>query len=492
MLQSRRPILAWLAILAVAGVAQPRPSFSQTADKGAEIPEIVVTAQHRVENVQDIPIAITALTSDTLAEHHVSSVMDLAALAPGLDIRRGDNSAVPKIFLRGVGSNDFNPTTATAVGMYQNGIYIASPLAQMGQFFDVERVEVLRGPQGTLYGRNTTGGAINIITRKPTKEFEADTSVETGNYHSLDVEGGVGGPLIRDALAARAAIRYIGDSGYMTNALTGRRGNDAGQWASRLSFLWTSGPNFTADFILNYGENHGASIWGHSRQLFPATAAATDPVTGFCAAAYFYTSQCSDALGYSNLHSNVYVGDYAFKGRDVVKAFGAGATLTWDLGDVSLISTTGLLHTTRNDLEATDDAPDGLFQSLYVQKAQTWSEELRLQNHEGGPAKWVTGLYYAHDYNSANSYYNILAPLRDPTPTNPSGCDAAVGICDFDWPNSQRVNSWAAFGQLDYTIVKDLTGTLGALFAGPEAFHLQQLSRRLHYWSLQPRRIEEV
>jgi iron complex outermembrane receptor protein len=139
--------------------AAPLPALAQTADNQDNRDVVVITAQKRDQDIQEVPVAVTALTGDTLQDAHVATVMDLNALAPSLQVKTDDNAANPKIFIRGIGLNDFNPTTASAVAIYSDGVYIGSPLAQMGQFFDLERVEVLRGPQGTLYGRNTTGGA---------------------------------------------------------------------------------------------------------------------------------------------------------------------------------------------------------------------------------------------------------------------------------------------------------------------------------------------
>ena len=145
-----------------------------------------------------MPVAVSAFSGEALQDHHVSDVTDLNQLAPSLQVKTDDNAANPKIFIRGVGLNDFNPNTASAVGLYTDGVYIGSPLAQMAQFFDIDRLEVLRGPQGTLYGRNTTGGAINVITRKPTQEPQGDISVEAGRFDSVNVEAAVGGPIAKD------------------------------------------------------------------------------------------------------------------------------------------------------------------------------------------------------------------------------------------------------------------------------------------------------
>ncbi|HPF22380.1 MAG TPA: TonB-dependent receptor plug domain-containing protein, partial [Hyphomonas sp.] len=165
-------------------------------DATARLESIVVTAQKRAENVQDVPIAITALSASTLEKQRVANVTSLDNLVPGLRIAAADAAANPKIFIRGAGLNDFNPTSSSGVGLYADGVYIGSPLAQYSAFYDLDRVEVLRGPQGTLYGRNTTGGAINVIAKRPTFSPEGYATIEYGSFDALDATFGFGGPVV--------------------------------------------------------------------------------------------------------------------------------------------------------------------------------------------------------------------------------------------------------------------------------------------------------
>src|SRR5689334_3968799 len=195
--------------------AAPLSALAQTVPPDSDV--VIVTAQKRQQDLQDVPVAVTALTADTLQDQGVTDVLDLNALAPSLQVKTDDNAANPKIFIRGIGLNDFNPNTASAVAIYSDGVYIGSPLAQMGAFFDLDRVEVLRGPQGTLYGRNTTGGAINLISRKPGKEFEANAYVERGSFQNTVIEAGVGGPLPDDTIAYRLSGTYVTNDGYTLN-----------------------------------------------------------------------------------------------------------------------------------------------------------------------------------------------------------------------------------------------------------------------------------
>ena len=452
-----------LAATALCG-ASITATAAQAAEPSSTVSELIVTAQKRAENIQDVPIAITPLTAEALRDKHVTNILDLNGLSPSLSIKTDDNAANPKIFLRGVGLNDFNPNTATPVAIYVDGVYIGSPLAQLGQFFDLERIEVLRGPQGTLYGRNTTGGAINVISRKPTQSFSADASLEYGRFNSWVFDGGVGGPVIKDVLAVRLAAAGAWDDGYTKNRLTGHKGNDQDRWALRGSALYTPTANFELLVQGRYSRSDGGSILAYNRSLFPATPAATGP-DGFCAPGFYTSGQCTDIAGYANTSDNLYEGDYHLEGKDKVRTYGAAATATWTLGGVQLVSVTGYEHAKRSDLEDTDAGPNDVITALYRAKQHAISEELRLQSNGEGPAKWVVGAYAARDKLDTDSYYDILRLFRNPTPENPSGADLANSIGQFGWPYKQKTTSYAAFGQVDYSVTDALTLTGGLRYS---------------------------
>lgn len=449
--------------------AAPAPAFAQ-AISGAEADVVVVTAQKRDQDIQEVPIAVTALGGEALQDAHVTTVMDLNALAPSLQVKTDDNAANPKIFIRGIGLNDFNPNTASAVAIYSDGVYIGSPLAQMGQFFDLERVEVLRGPQGTLYGRNTTGGAINLISRKPSDAFEAMASMEYGSYNSLALEGAVGGPITPE-LAYRASATYLTNDGYALNRLTGNRGNDTNRGAARLQLAWNPSDAFDALFQLRYGKTDGGSIWAYNRSLLPATPQATGP-DGFCLPAYYTSGDCTDLAGYANTSTNLYQGDYHLEGKDRVETYGASATLTWDLGAMSLISVTGYDHADRDDHEDTDAGPTDILTARY--RAQQWaaSEELRLQSNGDNQLNWVAGAYFAHDDLKSNSYYDVFRVANSGDPLT----DLPAGIGVFSWPFAQKTDSYAVFGQIDYKFTDRLTSTLGLRYSSDDkAFRYDSL-----------------
>jgi iron complex outermembrane receptor protein len=192
--------------------------------------EVIVTAARREQSVQTASLDISVVSGDTLARSGVAQAADLANVVPGLSISTG-GSAV-STYLRGVGNYATDASAESAIAYSINGVYIARPSGIGSIFFDLERVEVLKGPQGTLYGRNATGGAINLITRQPTQEFSGDVSVDVGNYDLHRFAGAVSGG-VTDTLALRFAGQYTKHNGYLTDGY-----DDEDSRAGRLTALW--------------------------------------------------------------------------------------------------------------------------------------------------------------------------------------------------------------------------------------------------------------
>ena len=456
------------------GVALPaaaqqadQTSSQAAADNQPQVGDIVVTAQKRSERLQEVPIAVTALTGETIRERRVMDLLDLSNQAPGLQIKSDDNSANPRIFIRGVGVNDFNPATNSAVGIYADGVYVGSPLAQRFAFFDLQQVEVLRGPQGTLYGRNTTGGAINVISRLPGNDPEGDLTFEYGNFNSVNLQGGVSAPVIEDKLAVRVAGLFQRDDGYMVNRETGHSGNNAKRWAVRSVVHFTPGSTVTDDLVFSAGQSLGGSIWAYNRSLLPQTVEATGP-DGLCAPAYYTSGMCTNVLGYANTSRNLYEGDYRFEGQDKVDQNSLANTLTIDLGGLSVVSVTGYQFARRHVEEDTDAAPVPVLNAYHHETDRTFSQELRLQSNGHTRLRYVVGAYYARNVLKADSYYNVLPPLQVP----PYGPDPADGIDVFRWPLKQKVDSYAVFGQLDFDLTDRLTLTGGLRYsADRKSYH---------------------
>ncbi|MFN5644600.1 MAG: TonB-dependent receptor [Sphingomonadales bacterium] len=232
---------------AIAWVAFATPAFAQAENNDAanDRDTIVVTAQKKAENVQDVPIAITALNAAALEAARVEDSKDLQFNAPNVTL-----SANRNITIRGVGSASYGGTGDTNIGVLVNGVFLQSG-SSFGEFFDMERIEVLRGPQGTLFGRNTTGGAINFVTRRPTDSFEGYVELQGENPRGLRANAAINIPLAA-GLYQRFAANYINRDGYTKNLLDGSMVDGRNQYTLRSSTRLEPTDTTTVDLTLTY------------------------------------------------------------------------------------------------------------------------------------------------------------------------------------------------------------------------------------------------
>jgi iron complex outermembrane receptor protein len=244
----RTVLLAGGGSLILAGQALAQAAAPATST----IEEVIVTAQKRAENVQNVPLSVTPLTAATIERLHVQDTKDLVGTVPNVQVQV--NAAVglaASYVIRGIGiANNPTPYVGTEVGTVIDGVVIATNSMGLTDQFDVERIEVLRGPQGTLFGANTTGGVINIIMRQPTGEFGGYGKVTMGNYHRLDGSAAVNFPIVKDVLAGKIAFSHRGRDGFYRNLNDGERIGGAGNDILRAYLLWT--PEENADVTLAY------------------------------------------------------------------------------------------------------------------------------------------------------------------------------------------------------------------------------------------------
>ena len=303
------------------------------------IGEIVVTAQRRAESNLQVGLTLTALSGDALAQQRVEQVLDLKGRVPNLDIKEQVPGAMPVITIRGVGLNDFGAANSPSAGVYVDQVYVASIAMMAFDMFDVERIEVLKGPQGTLYGRNSTAGALNIITRKPQQDFDAYATLGYGNYDTLDFETAVNVPLA-DTAALRFSAKTIqqGD-GYWTSRLLpgetiGNRDLTMGRAQLALS------PSDSFDLNLKVEGVRSRSEMGQ-----PEFFGTVDPNTGgTCApilAGHIDNTQCTDFLGYTDTDGDPFKGDWARQGVYDIDNTAVTLTMNADLGAATLTSVSG-------------------------------------------------------------------------------------------------------------------------------------------------------
>jgi iron complex outermembrane receptor protein len=189
-----RTILTFGIALTPLAQAQAPQTSAETVSSGPELQEVTVTAQRRSESLQHAALAISAVSSEELTSSGATRVQELTSLVPALQVSTAAGP-YPLFYVRGVGNFNGNPLSDAALALNLDGVYIARPSGSSGLFYDLERLEVLKGPQGTLYGRNATAGAINVITRKPTSDFNADANMDFGNYSLRKFDAAVNIPL---------------------------------------------------------------------------------------------------------------------------------------------------------------------------------------------------------------------------------------------------------------------------------------------------------
>jgi iron complex outermembrane receptor protein len=251
------------AMLAVTGLFITDARLALAQEQTTEgIQEIVVTAQRREENLQTTPIAITALTADALNKAGVTDFAGVAQQSTSINFTPYPSSSNTLIlYMRGQGVADANQITQDgSVGLYEDGFYIARPQAETFDLADVDRVEILRGPQGTLYGRNTTGGAVNIISKKPDGDFDVKFSVDGGQRDYVRALGTMNLPTVLGGLSSKVTLLYSNLAGNVSNS-GGEDYNRENQKGARVSLRWDTGGLFTADYFYEVGEMDSTPIY---------------------------------------------------------------------------------------------------------------------------------------------------------------------------------------------------------------------------------------
>ena len=233
------------------------PQSGSAAGDGADgtVQALIVTAQKREEDIQDVPIAISAFTQEDLTRSQVAGGPDLMTQVPNFTFTKTNFSGY-SIQIRGIGTQAVSATVDPAVAVaFNNTPFIRNRFFEQ-EFYDLERVEVLRGPQGTLYGRNATAGVVNIISAKPKNHFEAKVSADVANYSSSRLEGMVNLPLVDGKAALRIAGAWTKRDGFVTNTLTGQQTDGRDLWSTRVTLGLTPTENFTANLVYEHFEEN--------------------------------------------------------------------------------------------------------------------------------------------------------------------------------------------------------------------------------------------
>lgn len=388
---------------------QPATARAQQAAAGeaGALEEIVVTARRRDESVQTIPITIAVLDGAVLVDQRLFNASELQFAVPGFFVQNYETRAT--ITMRGVGAQIAGNTSAVAAHI--NGVYQASSAAQLNRLFDVQRVEVLKGPQGTLYGRNSTGGALNILTRGPGEELEADVALSYGTYNTVRFDGGVSVPL-GESWGVRVAGAYSKGDGQFTNEFNGKEIGEEDFLGGRLSLSGSAGP-VGVEFFIQSTENDDST----QLTLIPLVSA-TDatPLLGW------------DKTWFNNPTEPLIERDSLI----------TGLTLSGELANgYSWRSITGYLEYEEKRAR-TDVNPRPVPTQLVIdfpQSAEQFSQELQLL-YTRERLNWVLGAYYLDDDQSSTRRAEI----------------ANNGFVLLDSTAQDQVEAYALFGELNYNL----------------------------------------
>jgi iron complex outermembrane receptor protein len=440
-------------LLAAPALAQnANPSQTAASDERAtQIEEITVTAQKRSQNIQDIPITVNAIDGAALKELGIKSSDEISEYISNLQIGLpSGNGNQPIITIRGVGLNDFNTNNAGPNGVYVDEVYMSSPASQTFQTFDLDRVEVLKGPQGTLYGRNTTGGAVNYIAAKPTSTPFASLHASYGSFDTYEADGVISGP-ITEGLDGRLAFVRNGSDGFMHNLQDGRRTNGANDLAYRGLLEAKPRDDLTLLFNLHGGWVHTLPTEYHQVGTLDATGAQ-------CPNAEILAGNCADLFGYQG-PKNLYQGNYN-RDQDLdINTYGASLRVDYVLSSATLTSLSAFESSRKFHPEDSDAEPLQLLEIDYGVKSQTYTQEFRVA---GGGEKyhWLGGVYYLHeDLKQDQTSYALLGLDTIFGP----GAGNGTALIGTDHSN-QHTDAYAMFGQADYEVLEGTRLTLGGRY----------------------------
>ena len=437
--------LAWLlAAGAALSVTWPQ---SVRADEAA-LEEVTVTAQRVSERLQDVPVAVTAIPASELLERGIRQAGDITASVPNLLLNSPYGpEAQPTFTLRGVTTQDFSENQSSPVAMYIDEVYKSVGAVQALQVYDLDRVEVLRGPQGTLYGKNATGGAVSFYTRNPSlTAYDGYITAGAGNYSAYSVQGAVGGPVIDNEIGWRAAVMYEKRDGWVRSVVPGvepLNGVDAA--AGRFTLLAKPNDNLTAQLKLSVSRSGGTPYGAHAINNDPSLTGSSDP----------NASLFTGNIGWFDNGAK-------FAVHKDIRSDNATLKIDWQPSPhATLTSVTGYDYGWW--YEKSDDGGLPIFFRLddpntYFSSVNAFSQEIRIASHDTGAFGWLGGLYYARESTHATVQFhffdgynlNFWAPTNAGAPTQVYGFDE---YNNFD----QLKDSRAVFFNASYTVAPAVT-----------------------------------
>ena len=410
------------------------------SDEGSQVEEIVVTAQKREQNLQDVPVAVSAFGEQQLEAQAVQNLTDLNAKAPNVVLAPvGAYPYASAFFIRGLGFADVESTFEPAVGVEMNGVYLARNSGALQDFFDISSVEMLRGPQGTLYGRNTIGGVVSVRTKTPTPgdPFGGQFQATIGDNGRQEARVGLDIPM-DEVFAARVSMLYKSYDGYNHNVTTGRDEGDNETLSGRLTLVARPNDVFDATLVADFDRERGTGASFRNASLPGHVYYNLSPDSG---SPVFSAAQLAQGRDIRNVYGDT----PTFANIDT---WGLAFTMNYKLDIGTLTSVTGYREFTDEVQSDYDATPYTVFWALRDQTHEQFSQEVRLAG-EVGSFDYVAGVYYMNqNYAITNTQSGTLY-----------GGAVARQIA------SQKNSAWALFGQVDYHLTERLTLTAGGRYS---------------------------
>lgn len=432
-----------MAIIAAAGTASAQEQgATAAADTSEGVQEIVVTAQRRSESLLSVPLAVSAMSGDDLARRRITDPSSLSATIPNLQVNDQTGGAQPNFTLRGIGlGNEFSDNQLSPIGFYVNDAYVVSRGSQGGQLFDLDRVEVLRGPQGTLYGRNTTGGAINIITRKPKlKGINGYVQAGYGNFDDVRAQGAIEFTPVEDVFGIRLAADFARHDAYFENIFPGQPDVQSGNsLTGRISVRLKASEDLEFNLMAFASRSR---FWQPANYVLGTAPDGTNPFTGYTRGSLgFFKTDTDLPLKFNN------------------RARGGQFTARYQLTDELSVQSISFYDTAKlYQPQEADGSPVNLVLTYFDSKQDAFNQELRL-SYESDAFKVQGGLFYGWDRITVDNRYLLFGFLEDlGVPADPTLHAGGASILQ-NYTQTRR--SKAIFGQADYRLTDRLTATLG-------------------------------
>jgi iron complex outermembrane receptor protein len=445
-------VRGFATVLGAAAISIHATSFAETAasasaNDAGSLEEVVVTAQRREESAQNVGIALSVLSGQSLADKAITNVLDLQNAIPSLQVEPAFGGGQPQYRIRGVGFLDYTSNNASPVGVSVDDVAFALPIQTQGQLFDIDRIEVLRGPQGTLYGRNTTGGQINFISNSPTADTHAGFTAGYGSHNDVNAEGYVSGS-IADGLLGRLSVATEQGGAWQRNRDTGQSLGKKNKIAGRGQLVWdpAEGLNFRLGLHLSQDKSEETGL--HLLKAYtPYNAGAGGPTIPAD------TSRYATGWRLDPVFAKIIGIDAASKPGVDNSNNGVDLTANIDFGGAKLTSITAYNRMIRREYSDWDATRYYDSDEYFRSNLQVFSQELRVASAGSGPLGWVGGVFYSYQNLDENFYSDFSnANIGFPAGTTPQIVLTKYG---------QKANSFGEFGQVNYRFNDVLKGTLG-------------------------------